>query len=404
MRKISNKKFDKKTIKELIFRVALVTALATGFTACGKNNTNNSGTEVVADASTKVSEKPEEVITEKETEKTTEATSETKKELVGSLNVEDNASIEATVDTIYNDNKEFYEKNAIDKDTIRDMIFVINDKYTDEDGNVIIDNGRIDKASAAIDTVMYSDTFRQKIDNVNTKEFDVDKFECMSHPSLTKYVDLNLAGSKALVEEIEEYETVRDHEIDVMNKTGETDLDAIYDYVIKQEVTDINYDSNNIGSFAKNGQKYVAALTHVNGLRMAAAMNNHTIYLEAEVYGNIETVKINFTQDERDLNATVETLMREGLITEENYENAVSYVEVAEELNLTDEEMAKQFSNKYYISLNDSNLLIAYAKNIMKMEVTGWNNIACTQIHKAKQAIESKTTSLNGAKKLFYSA
>ena len=96
--------------------------------------------------------------------------------------------------------------------------------------------------------------------------------------------------------------------------------------------------------------------------------------------------------------------MREGLITEENYENAVSYVEVAEELNLTDEEMAKQFSNKYYISLNDSNLLIAYAKNIMKMEVTGWNNIACTQINKAKQAIESKTTSLNGAKKLFYSA
>ena len=113
-------------------------------------------------------EATEEVVTATESE-AIEVTNDTF--IDGDLDIYNNASIEHEAEENYNDFKEFYDNHGIDKDQIEDMIYVLNDKYTDESGNAISDNARAEDAYANIDTVMGADVddeIIQKIDNINT--------------------------------------------------------------------------------------------------------------------------------------------------------------------------------------------------------------------------------------------
>lgn len=395
MRKLISKKFNKENIKnklkKSLFATALSSSMLASLVGCGNNKTNTTTTTESTSVSTQAT--TEAKTEEPTTEVATEAKTEAPVELKGNLNINDNASIEANVDSIYESDKEFYDKNGIDKDTIRDMIFVINDKYEDEDGTPILDTDKIYKADASIQEIEYSFDFMLKVNQVTDGE---NEFELMKHPTLVPYVDLNLSGSEALVEEIKEFEEVRDYEIDYMNKNVAFDKDVVNNYVIKNEVVDIRKNKNNLDSFTKNGQQYVISFLHVAGLEMAASMNIDTLALTYED----EVININYTNAESDLVVTVETLRREGLLTPEAIDNAISFVEAYSITVTDDKELAKMYSERFGIELNYCNLLIAYAKTLIRQEVYGWNKAACSYENKAIEAVKSKKATLGKPKTL----
>lgn len=412
MRNIKNKKFEKRNIKDLLKKLAVVFAIPTvmgaSLTGCGsKDIASTDATSVSTDANTenKSTEEKTTVTKTPTTEKVTEATTQASIVVSDSLNINDNDSIENTVDKIYLDDKEFYDQNGISKNDIRNMIFVINDKYTDENGKVLMDEDSMFKAYDSIDMVMYSDGLFQKIDNVATKDYDVDNFELIKQPSLVKYVDMNLSGSTVLVDEIKEYEKLRDYQVDKMNKEGKFDIDVVNQYVIKNEVTDINSNSNPLSAVRGNGQIYVMASTHKYALDMAGKMNDYdSIYLKAPEYEGINTVKINLTTGERDVMGAVERLLLDGIVTEEQFNNIVTFVKQEIESEKSTDSIIKAVGADYDLNVDYSNLLVSYVKAEMSMSVTGWLDVRCAAMNKAEEAIieKSKTSSKDDVKKLVY--
>ena len=391
MRKIVNKKFKK---------AGLLLALGLVLSGCGKTkDTTNTETSSITEA----------VTTEKQTEiqttepKTEEVTTEVK--VVDGLDITNNASIEATVDTIFAEDEEFYKENGISKNDIRNMIFIINDKEKDEDGKLLFDEATFERTFECIDTVLYSNEVDQKIDNVATVDYEVDNFEAKKQPSLVKYVDMNLSGSYVLVDEIQEYEKMRDYQVEKMNKEGKFDIDAINQYVIKNEVTDINNNSNPMSAIKGNGQAYVMASTHKFALDMAGMMNSYdTIYLTAPEYDGINTVKINLTTGEKEVIDDAERLLRTGKIDMEEFNKIVTFIKEESEVINSDADMIKRVSADYDLDVDMSNLFVAYVKADTSMSVVRYFDIRCSVMKHYYDIVEenAKTTSKDDVKKLVY--
>lgn len=388
MRTFKNIKIEKYNKKGLLIGVAMLTLLV----GCGKTNT----TETNVPADTEKSATSENTTatnkdTEKVTEKITEATEVPAKD---GLDVNDDASIEATVDMIYAKNPEFYDQNGMSKDDIRYMIFVINDKYTDEENKPVMNQDEMARGFDGINVALYSDGLIQKMDNVNTVDYDVDKFELIKQPTLVDYIDLNLAGGKLLAEEVAEYEELRDYEVDYMNKEGKIDVDTINKSVIENEVTAINNNSRPMTSVRGNGQLYLMASTHVYRLNMAAVANNYdSIYLTAPEYDGINTVKINYTAGERDVIGAVERLILDGLLSEETYNNVVTFIKKELDQNKTDKEIIQAVAAEYDLEVKYDSLILADVKARMSMASTSYLDVTCNAYARTNQAVSSLNSS-----------
>ena len=377
----------KKRIIKRIAIAALPLIMGTTLSSCTSVEKKSEENTVSVEQTTETSESTTEISTVET--KTEEKEIETPKEEVksGKLNVYDDASVEETVEEFYEENKEYIERNGISKDQIRDIIYVLNDRFTEDknnNGKAIIDETSSDWAYAIINTMLYSDELIQKMDNIITTEvsgYDTNNdWVITKHPSLIPLIDENLAGSSIVISELTEYEALRDYEIDYMNENNKIDVDKIDQYIIKNEVTDINRNSNAISSVQGIGQQYTMAAMHYAALNMDAKVNTDVIFLQVPQYDNIPAIKINATNAERDLESLYISLMESrGEDEIDLYNNVVTDVQTLVKAKKTSEEIAKYIEMKYSdIKIDDSNLIIRYYMFRETMAIEQYDNIMCS--------------------------
>ena len=393
---------------------ALATALAAGmlFTAgCGKNDKTNKDVSTQTDAIT--TEATEEVVTATESE-AVEVINDTF--IDGDLDIYNDASIEHEAEENYNDFKEFYDNHGIDKDQIEDMIYVLNDKYTDEAGNAIIDNARAEDAYANIDTVMGADVddeIIQKIDNINTinyqyAEDDSEEFieaqESISeevddanstwtieeYPTFDNLVDTDIAGGAKTAEKLAEYEEMRNTVIDGLNKDV-IEKDTIAEYIKKQEVTDYNTNQDGMNAIKGNGQKYAIASSKNAALQMAAPAFYTETYLPG--YDAIDqNIKINPTNEEIFLENTIIDMIEAGTL-DKDAANAV--IDEIGNNTITDETGALTYTGeedtlieKYGLTNDQFRMLMSYSFYRTTMAYVKYKEVMCEEKNETHNEID----------------
>lgn len=384
---------------------ALGVCLAVLLSASGCGNVKKESTPETAQTKSVVETTQDiEVVT---TEATTEAV------VTEGLDINNNVSIEKTVEDSYERYNEFYTSHGISKDQLRDVVFVLNDKYTDEDGKLIIDEDRAEEAYSNIKKMLGNtgSSLLQSMDNINTIEYDpvngkdIDNswFIC-EHPSFVPLIDKNIAGGQATIEKISEYEELRDHEIKLMNETNKYDREAINNFVINMEIGDYNTNQDHMDNITKNGQKYLLAAYKYAALDFAAKANINTIYLEG--YSGVEeNIKINPTNEERFMENDVITMLQEGLIDVDTFDNITTEVITREGLGYTVEE--KELLEKYTISGDDLRLLMSYAHYLTTMANHKYQKDMCDEAAETYDdiaIIRNNTSSLNNVRKLVFTA
>ena len=392
--------------------------LATALTAsmlltagCGKTDKVNKDVSTQTDAIT--TEATEEVVTATESE-AVEVTNDTF--IDGDLDIYNDASIEHEAEESYNDFKEFYDNHGIDKDQIEDMIYVLNDKYTDESGNAIIDNARAEDAYANIDTVMGADVddeIIQKIDNINTinyqyAEDDSEEFiaqqESISeevdeanstwtieeYPTFDNLVDTDIAGGAKTAEKLSEYVEMRNTVIDGLNKDV-IEKDTIAEYIKKQEVTDYNANQDGMNAIKGNGQKYAIASSKNAALQMAAPAFYTETYLPG--YDAIDqNIKINPTNEEIFLENTIIDMIEAGTL-DKDAANAV--IDEIGNNTITDETGALTYTGeedtlieKYAINNDQLRLLMSYSFYRTTMAYVKDKEVMCEEKNETHNEID----------------
>ena len=312
MRNIVNKKFKK--------GVLVGTSIATMLLAlvgCGKAKTVNVNTST--DATTEATNTATDVTNNVDNNQDTNDTF-----VPGDLDIYSDASIENEVDAIYEANPEWYDENGMDKEEIRDLIYVVNGRYTNNDGELIIDEARAQEAFVNINKIMGNSgsPILQKMSNIDTLEYESknitevsdilerveeeNNWEITGYPTFVSYVDTDIAGGKLLEEKVEEFEALRDYEVKTINETHKYDRKKINEFVDKQEITDPNSNKDYMNSVDTNGQKYTLAVMGEASLAFAAAANPNQIYLEGYGYkgvnfclGNISTLEYKYENEDK---------------------------------------------------------------------------------------------------------
>ncbi len=397
MRNIINKKFNKGVLVG-----ATIATMLLALVGCGKTKTANVNTST--DATTEATNTPTDATNNVDNNLDTNDTF-----VPGDLDIDSNESIENQVDAIYEANSEWYDYMGMDKDEIRDLIFIANDKYTDEDGNLIIDEDRAAEAYSNIERIMgnsgvqeYSPIL-QKIDNINTIEEEgnseiglqvqeENNWKIIEYPSLTQYIDINKAGGKATVKKLEEFEALRDYEIKAMNETGKYDRDRINDFVIDMEITNYNTNGGNIGGINKNGQEYMMAAYKDAALQFAAKANPNVIYLEG-YEGISENIKINKTNEERFLENDIIDMTTNGTLDAATVDSVINEIkghsEVKENgLAYTGEE--QELLEKYALTNDQLRLIMSYTHYLTTMADHKYKEVECDEENETYEDIATK--------------
>ena len=369
---------------------------------CGKANTKTADTTAPATQTTT------EATTEDIEVVTTEATTE---EVVAEgLDITNNASIEKVVDESYEKYQEFYDETGIDKDQIRNMIFFINDKYTDEAGSPVFTEDEMALAYCNVERIMLPSKVSQKIDNINTiNNGDIkpedDGIIIPEIPKISDFIDQNISGGKITARKTKEWEDELDKQRKLMNESRTFDIDSINAFIKKNEVTDFNNDDTGLSSSTVNGFLFVISDQHKYALRMAGAMQPQVIYIEGN--DGIDEIKINAYNEERKVEDLVENLKEENLLDAAKTDEVVNYVVALYENGqaTTPEEIAAA----YGLGIDNSDLLIDYAIFLSTMEYYQYERIDCNRKRQAHDKLNeiitnNKTSSLNGTRKLVLNA
>lgn len=369
---------------------------------CGKANTKTADTTATAtETTTEATTEDIEVVT-------TEATTE--EVVTDGLDITNNASIEKVVDESYEKYQEFYEETGIDKDQIRNMIFFINDKYTDEAGSPVFTEDEMALAYCNVERIMLPYKVSQKIDNINTiNNGDIkpedDGIIIPEIPKISDFIDQNISGGKITARKTKEWEDELEKQRKLMNESRTFDIDSINAFIKKNEVTDFNNDDTGLSSSTVNGFLFVISDQHKYALRMAGAMQPQVIYIEGN--DGIDEIKINAYNEERKVEDLVENLKEENLLDAAKTDEVVNYVVALYENGqaTTPEEIAAA----YGLGIDNSDLLIDYAIFLSTMEYYQYERIDCNRKRQAHDKLNeiitnNKTSSLNGTRKLVLNA
>lgn len=353
-------------------------ALALGLTGCNSNKVRN---DLAVKEDTSAS-------------KSTEVSTEYSTEIVTSeeLNINDNASIEKVLDENYSDYMDFYNEVGMSKDDLRDVIFIINDKYQDEDGNLLVDEERVHNAYSNLNQMLVNTSVLQSMDNINTIEMDEEigkqidnSWDIKTHPTIVPLIDKNISGGIATAEKIKEFEDLRNHVIEEMNTNNKIDKETINSFVKKMEIDDYNTNSDNLGKVRKNGQKYLLADSKLRVLYLAAIANPKTIYLEG--YEGIDkNIKINPTNEERFLENDILTLVQEGML---NGQAVDAILEDSEKGSLAYTPEEQEIINNYGLSNDQLRLVLSYAHYLTTMAYYKYDKMTCSAEAKTINTIES---------------
>ena len=409
---------NKLKINKKFAAIAISTVLGlASLTGCGKRAAESTTKQNGVYLSQEEYDKVKELINESENTEVKEEAEEKVEEndsfIPGDLDIDSNASIENEVESIYNKNADWYDDRGMDKDEIRDLIFVANDKYTDEDGKLIIDEDRAQEAYANIERIMGNagSPIIQKMDNINTIEIDPEigeqidnSWKIIEYPSLTQYIDTDKAGGKATVEIIEDFEELRDYEVKTMNETEKYDKDRINNFVIDMEINKYNENKDNMDNIDKNGQKYIVAATKDAALQFAAVANPQVIYLEG--YNGIsENIKINDTNEERFLENDIIDMVQNGTLDAATVDSAVD--EISRKLEKTENGFAytgeeEELLEKYGLTNEQLNLIMSYTHYLTTMADHKYKETECDEEAETLEDIAFKrnnTSSLNNTNK-----
>lgn len=288
-KEIKNRKF-KENIKKVVAPMVAISTIA-GATACKKSDT----IETINIATPTPVPVVEEVV---ENEVIVP-------EISTVLNINDNDSIDYIAEQNYNTYQLFYVTHGITKNDIINMILVINDKYTDEEGNLLITAEDALNAYTNINTILESDDMIQTIDNINqyangelTDENLAEVNLVATHPSIVSLIDPNMAGSEYTIESVSEYEELRNMVISDMNgylvynlpqfedrRDPEVDPttvmpynnEVINNFLFDQEIYEYNNNRDNLDNITTNGFRWLLDTTDKNACDIVAAVNPTTI-------------------------------------------------------------------------------------------------------------------------------
>lgn len=374
---------------------------------CGKANTKTADTTAPAtQTTTEATTEDIEVVT---TEATTEAV------VTDGLDITNNASIEKVVDESYEKYQEFYEETGIDKDQIRNMIFFINDKYTDEAGSPVFTEEEMALAYCNVERIMLPYKVSQKIDNINTiNNGDIkpedDGIIIPEIPKISDFIDQNISGGKITARKTKEWEDELEKQRKLMNESRTFDIDSINAFIKKNEVTDFNNDDTGLSSSTVNGFLFVISDQHKYALRMAGAMQPQVIYIEGN--DGIDEIKINASNEERKIEDLIENL-KEEVQKEDSVIYGFDINKVAEDVSTSYYEgrtpEAEEIAAEYGLSIEHSNIIIDYAIFLSTMEYYQYERIDCNRKRQAHDKLNeiitnNKTSSLNGTRKLVLNA
>lgn len=369
---------------------------------CGKANTKTADTTAPAtQTTTEATTEDIEVVT---TEATTEAV------VTDGLDITNNASIEKVVDESYEKYQEFYEETGIDKDQIRNMIFFINDKYTDEAGSPVFTEDEMALAYCNVERIMLPYKVSQKIDNINTiNNGDIkpedDGIIIPEIPKISDFIDQNISGGKITARKTKEWEDELEKQRKLMNESRTFDIDSINAFIKKNEVTDYNNDDTGLSSSTVNGFLFVISDQHKYALKMAGAMQPQVIYIEGN--DGIDEIKINASNEERKIEDIIENLKEENLLDAAKTDEVVNYVVALYENGQTT--TPEEIAAAYGLSIEHSNIIIDYAIFLSTMEYYQYERIDCNRKRQAHDKLNeiitnNKTSSLNGTRKLVLNA
>lgn len=285
---------NNREIKNRVLKIAApITALAilaSGIAACNRNKK----ADTTATTTTAVTTAP--VVTE-----TTEEEIVTPELDLSTLDVTNNDSIHHFAEQNYLEYQEFYVKHGITVDDVTNMILTINDRYTDEEGNLLITADEAINAYTNINTILESDDIIQTIDNIHffmngdLTEENLEEIELLdNHPSVLSLIDTHIEGSEYTIENVSEYEELRNELIGNLNAylvyhfdkfedlrdesiDPETvipyNVERINNYLFDQEIYEYNNNRDNLDNVITNGYRWLLDTTDKKACDITSQVN-----------------------------------------------------------------------------------------------------------------------------------
>lgn len=285
---------NNREIRNRVLKIAApITALAIlagGIAACNRNKK----ADTTATTTTAVTTAP--VVTE-----TTEEEIVTPELDLSTLDVTNNDSIHHFAEQNYLEYQEFYVKHGITVDDVTNMILTINDRYTDEEGNLLITADEAINAYTNINTILESDDIIQTIDNIHffmngdLTEENLEEIELLdNHPSVLSLIDTHIEGSEYTIENVSEYEELRNELIGNLNAylvyhfdkfedlrdesiDPETvipyNVERINNYLFDQEIYEYNNNRDNLDNVITNGYRWLLDTTDKNACDITSQVN-----------------------------------------------------------------------------------------------------------------------------------
>ena len=280
-----NRKLKNKVIKT-VAPVAAFGLLAGGIIACNRN---------------KVEETPAETTTTTITEETIQETIVTPELDLSTLDVTNNESIHHFAEQSYVNYEEFYVKHGMTVQDIEEMILTINDRYVDEEGNLLITADETLNAYTNLATILKSDDVVQTIDNIHfymngdlTQE-DLEEIELINtQPNVLDLIDTHIDGSEYTIESINEYQEMRNNLIrnlnaylvynfDKFENLRDTNVDSttvmpynteeINNYLFDQEIYEYNNNRDDLDNVITNGYRWLIDTTELDACNIASMVN-----------------------------------------------------------------------------------------------------------------------------------
>lgn len=386
--------------------IVLSSALMFGATGCQTRENNIESTSSIIETSI-IDNTTEEVVvteTEKVVEPTTEEVIETTESVVENVEdttefvEEDFLSID-NMDSKYNLYKDYYENHGIDEQEFYNMNYVLNDKLVDDEGKLIMSVEDVWTAYSNLSNLINVPEISQKIDNINAKAYGIDLNDNIIIPEIPKVSEMinpETKDAKFAISKLEEFEEFRDNLINDLNNKSDYDKEAIKEYVIKLNVTDVNSGNAYAQRVNSNSLTYVLADVNINALQLAAMAYNQYEYLDINVDG-VKGLKINPTNGESDIENAVNQLLEQGWINEATLSDALAYYTYSVALNK--EVDTVEISERLGVSIDQANLLLAYVQYRTKMAITSHIQTECnaeartvTEVQEMENTIRNKYT------------
>lgn len=263
------------------------------------------GSAVVACNKTKTSETRETAI---ETTVVEETNQETNQETIvtpeldlSGLDVTNNDSIHHFAEQSYLDYEQFYVKHGMTVQDIEEMILTINDRYVDEEGNLLITADEALNAYTNLATILKSDDVVQTIDNIHfymngdlTQE-DLEEIELIDNqPNVLDLIDTHIDGSEYTIESVYEYQEMRNNLISNLNAylvynfdkfdylrdenidpstVMPYDTEEVNNYLFHQEIFEYNNDRDDLDNVITNGYRWLIDTTDLDACNIASMVN-----------------------------------------------------------------------------------------------------------------------------------